>query len=385
TITNTGNFTITATDNGGGTATGTSNSFQVNAGAASKLAFIQQPTNTNAGQAIIPAVTVQIQDANGNLTNSTASVAVAIANNPSSGTLSGTTPVTAVNGTAAFSDLSINNGGTGYILQATSAGLTSATSSAFNINNPAPTLTSISPTSGNLSQTLDVTFTGTNFISGVTTVSFGANITVNTVTVNSSTSLTANITIGSGATTGARNVSVTNPAPGGGTATLANGFTVNNNTTTTTIASSLNPSTYGVSVTFTATVSSAGGTPTGSVNFSIDGGSSIAGTAGATTATTATWTYTTSALTVAGSPHTVSTSFVHTGAFQVSNGRLSGGQVVNKAHLTVTADDKSKTYDGHPFTAFTSTITGFVNGETSSVLTGVAAYTGDATGAINAG
>src|SRR5438105_598278 len=71
TITNTGNFTITATDNGGGTATGTSNSFQVNAGAASKLAFIQQPTNTNAGQAAItPAVTVQIQDANGNLTNS---------------------------------------------------------------------------------------------------------------------------------------------------------------------------------------------------------------------------------------------------------------------------------------------------------------------------
>src|SRR5437868_2339990 len=107
TITNTGNFTITATDNGGGTATGTSNSFQVNAGAASKLAFIQQPTTTTAGQAIIPAVTVQIQDANGNLTNSTASVAIAIANNPSSGTLSGTTSVAAVSGVATFGDLSI--------------------------------------------------------------------------------------------------------------------------------------------------------------------------------------------------------------------------------------------------------------------------------------
>src|SRR5207248_8359131 len=186
TITNTGNFTITATDNGGSTATGTSNSFQVNAGAANKLAFIQQPTNTNAGQAAItPAVTVQIQDANGNLTNSTASVAIAIANNPSSGTLSGTTPVTAVNGTATFADLSINKGGTGYTLQATSAGLTSVTSAPFNINNPAPNLTSIAPTSGNISDTLDVVFNGTNYISGVTNVSFGTNITVNTVTVNS--------------------------------------------------------------------------------------------------------------------------------------------------------------------------------------------------------
>src|SRR5205807_2086762 len=173
TITNTGNFTITATDNGGGTATGTSNSFQVNAGAASKLTFIQQPTTTIAGQTITPAVTVQIQDANGNLTSSSASVSMAIGTNPSSGTLSGTTPVTAVNGTAPLSDLSINKGGTGYTLQATSAGLTSATSAAFNINNPAPTLTSIAPTSGNISDTLDVVFNGTNYISGVTTVSFG--------------------------------------------------------------------------------------------------------------------------------------------------------------------------------------------------------------------
>src|SRR5205823_11385837 len=325
TITNTGTFTITATDNSGSTnATGTSNAFQVNPGAASKLAFGQQPSTTTAGQTVTPAVTVQIQDANGNLTSSTASVAMAIGTNPSSGSLSGTTPVAAVNGVATFNNLSINKGGTGYTLQATSTGLNSATSLAFNINNPAPTLTSISPTSGKLSQTLDVTFTGTNFISGVTTVSFGANITVNTVTVNSSTSLTANITIGSGATVGPRNVSVTNPTPGGGTATLNNAFTVNNPATSTTVTSSLNPSNYGDSVTFTATVTSAS-TPTGSVNFVIDGGSSIAGTPGTTSSTTATWTYTTSTLTVTGSPHTISASFVHTGAFQDSNGSLSGG------------------------------------------------------------
>jgi alpha-tubulin suppressor-like RCC1 family protein len=40
--------------------------------------------------------------------------------------------------------------------------------------------------------------------------------------------------------------------------------------TTTTLSSSLNPSTFGQSVTLTATVTSAGGTPTGSVDFKID-------------------------------------------------------------------------------------------------------------------
>lgn len=47
--------------------------------------------------------------------------------------------------------------------------------------------------------------------------------------------------------------------------------TVNTHATTTTLTSSLNPSKSGQPVTFTATVSSAGGTPGGSVVFSIDG------------------------------------------------------------------------------------------------------------------
>jgi hypothetical protein len=94
------------------------------------------------------------------------------------------------------------------------------------VNNPAPTLTSILPTSGNRLETLDVVFTGANFISGVSSVSFGAGITVNSTTVNSATQITANITIAGTAATGARSVSVSNAAPGGGTATRA--FTVNN-------------------------------------------------------------------------------------------------------------------------------------------------------------
>jgi len=94
------------------------------------------------------------------------------------------------------------------------------------VNNPAPTLTNIYPNSASRGETLDVVLTGTNFIS-VTTVSFGLDITVNSTMVYSSTSITANITIAATAATGPRSVSVSNSPPGGGTATLANGFTVN--------------------------------------------------------------------------------------------------------------------------------------------------------------
>src|SRR5439155_1265949 len=62
-----------------------------------------------------------------------------------------------------------------------------------------------------------------------------------------------------------------------------------------------------------------------------------------------------------------------------------GTLTINKVHLTVTADDKSKTYDGAAFTAFTAAITGFVNGETSGVVTGAATFSGTAVGAVNAG
>src|SRR5205823_13305274 len=103
-------------------------------GAANHLAFLQQPTNRAAGASISPAVTVRVLDSGDRLVaNSTALIGMAIGTNPSTGTLSGTTPVNAVNGVATFSNLSIDKIGTGYTLQATSSGLTSATSNPFNI------------------------------------------------------------------------------------------------------------------------------------------------------------------------------------------------------------------------------------------------------------
>lgn len=131
-----GSDTVSATING--TAITQRAPVSVSPAAAAALAFTTQPSNTQANAPITPAVTVDIRDQYGNHVNSPASVGVAIGTNPGSGTLSGTSPQTAVNGVAAFSDLAINNTGTGYTLVASSTGLTSATSTAFNITAPAP-------------------------------------------------------------------------------------------------------------------------------------------------------------------------------------------------------------------------------------------------------
>jgi hypothetical protein len=104
------------------------------AGAASKLAFLQPPVNTGAGASITPAVKVVIQDASGNtVTSATNPVTLAIGTNPAGGTLSGTATVSAVNGVATFSNLSIDKVGDDYTLTAAAAGLTGATSDAFDI------------------------------------------------------------------------------------------------------------------------------------------------------------------------------------------------------------------------------------------------------------
>ncbi len=53
-------------------------SLTIKAAAATKLAFVQQPTATTKGSVIAPPVTVQVQDQFGNVTNSSASIVVAL-------------------------------------------------------------------------------------------------------------------------------------------------------------------------------------------------------------------------------------------------------------------------------------------------------------------
>jgi len=112
----------------------TSGAFSIGAGAAVKLAVLQQPTTTSAGSVITPAVTVAIQDANGNtVATATNQVTIAIGTNPGGSTLGGTATVAAVNGLATFSDLTLDKVGTGYTLVASATGLAGATSAAFDI------------------------------------------------------------------------------------------------------------------------------------------------------------------------------------------------------------------------------------------------------------
>jgi hypothetical protein len=62
-----------------------------------------------------------------------------------------------------------------------------------------------------------------------------------------------------------------------------------------------------------------------------------------------------------------------------------GTLTVDKAILTLTADNKTKVYDGVVFSQFTVTYSGFANSETSAVLGGTLSFAGSATTAKNAG
>jgi hypothetical protein len=103
-------------------------------GAASRLFFTAQPTNTAVGSPITPAAQVCVQDGVGNtVTTATNGITIAIGTNPASATLGGTLAASATNGCATFSNLTLSAAGTGYTLTASATSLTAATSNAFNI------------------------------------------------------------------------------------------------------------------------------------------------------------------------------------------------------------------------------------------------------------
>ncbi len=164
-------------------------------------------------------------------------------------------------------------------------------------------------------------------------------------------------------------ITVTNTGP---TNAIVNGLFFDPTTTpvstTTGVTSSLNPSTYGQSVTFTATVSdTGGGVPSGSVAFyygstDLGSGSSLSGSGNSATST-----FTASTL-PAGS-QSITAFYTPTGNFANSSGSLS--QTVNPATLTITAHNGSKIYgtlETFLGTAFTETGLVTANGDT---ITGV--------------
>jgi hypothetical protein len=134
-----------------------------------------------------------------------------------------------------------------------------------------------------------------------------------------------------------------------------------------TLSSSINPSSRAESVTFTATLPP---NATGQVKF-MDG-SVVLGTA---TILHETASFSTSQLSIATHPITA----VYGGDTNY-NGATSAvlSQVVNKTTLQVIANDAQRVY-GQPNPAFTATITGFINGDTSAVVTGAPGFATTAT------
>src|SRR6266568_7251520 len=251
-------YTLTAAF-GNATPVATSAAFKITPGAPpppTHLGFTQQPqTTVVAGAAITPPVQVAALDASEHVVQGfTGTIGLALEPASNGGTLSGGTPINAVNGIATFPSLSVDKAGNGYTLRATASGLTDATSNSFAVTPPpSGSLRVTTSTSGDnpdtdgYTTTVDgttsqsiasnsstgVTFTGLSVsshtveLTGVAancTVSGGASHTVN-VTAGQTT--TEPFSISCTATTGTLNVTTStsggSPDPNGYTFTVDGG------------------------------------------------------------------------------------------------------------------------------------------------------------------
>ncbi|MHB1097554.1 MAG: beta strand repeat-containing protein [Gemmatimonadaceae bacterium] len=226
-----------------------------------RLAVITQPASTLAG-ATINAVSVAAQDASGNtVTSFTGAVSVAIANNAGGATLSGTTTVNAVAGIATFSDLKLNRPGTGYTLVLNASGLTSATTSAFNITAGSAARLVV----GAVPSSVDAGLVITPSITVTATDSTG----------NTVTSFTGAVTVAIGTNPGGGTLSGTLTRTAvAGVATFDN-LSINRNGVGYTLAASATGLASGASVPFTVVA----GPPTQMVLVSGGGQTALAGTA----------------------------------------------------------------------------------------------------------
>ena len=230
---------ITATQSSGAPAvsTGTSNSFTVNPGTATKLIIstIASPQTAGAGF----NVTVTSQDANGNLANVTSATGISLSRATGTGTLSGTTT-----GTIAINTNSVTISGVKYSVAENGVSLTAARTSGMPLASgtsntflvvPDPTKSTLNPTAssitanGTSTQILTVQAkdaAGNNLSTGGSTVTITQSSgtgTIGSVTDNGNGTYTATvtspITVGSGTFVATMN---TNPVQSGsGSQTVA--------------------------------------------------------------------------------------------------------------------------------------------------------------------
>ncbi|HSX58796.1 MAG TPA: S8 family serine peptidase [Tahibacter sp.] len=124
-------YTLRAT--GGTLPAATSASFNVTTGAPTTLAFAQQPSTVQAG-AVMPAITVRVEDNGGNLVTSDNATQVQLTRSTcTTSPVHGGGPVTVVNGVATFTNVALYTPGSNLRLTASAAGRTSDNSDTFGI------------------------------------------------------------------------------------------------------------------------------------------------------------------------------------------------------------------------------------------------------------
>lgn len=128
TLTTAGAYTLGAADSTRTLTTTASASFTISPAAASKLSFLQRPSDAFAGAAMTPGVTVQVQDTYG---NSAATNGVSVTLTPSVGVVdSGASATTNTSGLATFSAVLLNNTALGLTLTASATGYVATPASA---------------------------------------------------------------------------------------------------------------------------------------------------------------------------------------------------------------------------------------------------------------
>ena len=107
---------------------------------ATQLEFSTEPGGAHFNQPLNPQPVVRALDASGDLVPSfTGQITLTFDNSPQGAALNGTTTVTAVNGVATFTNISISAVYNAYRLKAASGSLTTAISTTFAITEPPPT------------------------------------------------------------------------------------------------------------------------------------------------------------------------------------------------------------------------------------------------------
>ena len=164
-------------------------------------------------------------------------------------------------------------------------------------------------------------------------------------------------------------------------ATTSGLFSVTRGTTTTSLVTSNANSTYGQSITFTATVKATGNTPSGIVSF-LDGSVSLgtgllsgsSGTANAVFATSH----------MPAGVHAITAVYAGDNNF-IGSTSSALTERVKKSGLTVTANTQTRQY-GQPNPLFAASYSGFVNGDTTSVISGAPNFsaTADANSPVGA-